>query len=187
MKNWFRRMQEGGYYLMKKREEQARLRQKLGLPTSFDPSRPSSSELAPTLIGPNATIRRVWVDFDVQQSNRRGMTIHADFTYRKSLVFLGGKRVEGRVTVHFGRVGEGLLMSANSFYRDGTGNVCVARSFKPIVTPFTLSDCALFIPYDELHLPPGQHDLRLWVSIWRTDGKRLAISKPVDFTLDNST
>ena len=182
MKSWFRRMQEGGYYTMKKREEEERLRRKWGQgPPLFEPQT-LSPKITFTPVS-KATIERVWVDFDVQQNNRHGMAIHTAFTYTKP--FLSGDK--GQVTVHFGPASGGMLKDLNGAYHDRAGNVCVWRDFTSIPSSFTFPDYILFMPYDELHLLPGHHDLRLWVTIWRSGRKRLAASASMGFTVDNPT
>lgn len=125
---------------------------------------------------PSATISKVWADYNVEQANQQGMLIHVAFSAFNLL------EKTGIVAVYFYFANGMPLKDFNSNYRCQNGNVCVSQSFKPQHIYTAYDDFALFIPYNELHMGPGNHSLKFYVVIWSEQNVEIAYSQWIPFS-----
>ena len=72
-----------------------------------------------------------------------------------------------------GRSLRGDLEDRLDLYRDVNGNLAAFRTIKPDYEETVYDDLELFLPYDELDLPIGKHDLRMDFDL--LDGKGVTI------------
>ena len=148
-----------------------------GLPlTPATPNRPT----APTApAAPSGVIQNVWADHNVEQAGQRGMVVHTAFTVN------GLQGQTATVTAYFG-YNYGLpLWDANGLYVAADGSVIVSRAVDLPYASTRYDDLSLFMPYDELHLSPGRHDLKVVVALHDpTNGAILAQSAAVDFFVE---
>ncbi len=110
---------------------------------------------------PRATFDKLWIDYDVYDNGVKGMKIHAKFTA------YGMKDMDAYLAIYFefdDEVG-GYLKDKNSKFNSSAGEVAVYRSIKPQYDPATFNDLDVFMPYDELDLDPGEHDLSMDVKL----------------------
>jgi hypothetical protein len=119
---------------------------------------------APDKTAATVTFEKLWVDFDVMENNRKGMRIHAKFR-----VF-NMKDVDSYLAIYFETKTGEKLKTENTAYRSGDGQVAVFRSMKPGYDESVYSDLQLFMPYDELKLRPGRHDLKMDADIILKNG-----------------
>lgn len=108
---------------------------------------------------PGGKLDRIWIDYDVTEGGRSGMRIHTKFTVT------GMKNVASYLAIYF-ETGDGKRLRDNnkSFYST-TGEVALYKELKIDYDPGVYSDLAVFMPYSELDLSPGEYDLRMDVDL----------------------
>jgi hypothetical protein len=104
---------------------------------------------------PSAVLDRLWIEYDVTEDGQFGMRIHAKFTVSNM------KGISGYLAVFFERENGTRLKSYDNKYQSKAQDVAVYRSIKPAYDPAEYADLAAFIPYSELHLTKGEHNLRV--------------------------
>ncbi|HRD67493.1 MAG TPA: hypothetical protein PKY50_15220 [Candidatus Competibacter sp.] len=124
-----------------------------------DPGNPDQSAPLSEFLGVGgpppvtAHVEEIWKEFDVVQDGRLGMRIHVWFS-------LAGRRGETcHLAVLYSFIDGQPLKDFNQAYRTAQGDVCVGRGFTPSGDDQRFEDFQLFMPYDELHLTTGRHDL----------------------------
>jgi tetratricopeptide (TPR) repeat protein len=117
---------------------------------------------------PSAGIESVWVEHNILGYGGNGMRIHTVFTVDN----LQGR--QGACVVRFFFNEGAPLLDYNFNYRDGAGVVCTTEYFIPNYDGARFSNFVLFIPYVELHLSRGFHNLRAHVEIYDDRGNSLA-------------
>ena len=129
---------------------------------------------------PEAKINRVWVTPD-RVRDKDGVQVHVDFAAHN----LKGDRL--LVEAFFVDVDAGAtLKDRDGQYRNGEGVVTASRLIAPRYRVSSYSDLSLFIPRDQLHLPPGRSRLRCYVTIWdesQNPPRKVARSEAVPFAL----
>lgn len=124
-----------------------------------DPGNPNQSAPLGEFLGVSdpppvaAHVEEIWKEFDVVQDGRLGMRIHVWFS-------LAGRRGQAcHLAMLYSFVDGQPLKDFNQAYRTAQGDVCVGRGFTPNGDDQRFEDFQLFMPYDELHLTTGRHDL----------------------------
>ena len=102
-----------------------------------------------------ATFERMWIEYDVTEGGQFGMRIHAKFTVNNM------KGVDGYMAIFFERENGTRLKSYDNKFQSKAGDVAVYRSIKPAYEPTVYNDLDAFIPYSELHLTKGEHNLKI--------------------------
>lgn len=114
------------------------------------------SKKAPTTnTKPTATFDRMWIEYDVTEDGQFGMRIHAKFTVNNM------KGVDGYLAIFFERENGTRLKSYDNKFQSKANDVAVYRSINPAYDPAVYNDLDAFIPYSELHLTKGEHNLRM--------------------------
>lgn len=126
---------------------------------------------------PTATIREVRAEFDVERQGIDGMDIHLAFT-----VFNASNRTFTGAA-HFYFAAGMPLRDVNDNYRATDGTVCVWRTCERRQFYLGPQNIVLFMPYSELHLRSGNHNLGFTASVWDDRGIQLARSDLFPFTL----
>jgi hypothetical protein len=126
---------------------------------------------------PSATIQEVRPEFDVEHQDLYGMDIHLGFTV------LNAQNRTFTAAAHFYFAAGKALMDLNGDYCATDGTVCVWRRYKPRQFYIGLQNIVLFMPYPELHMGTGNHNLGFCASIWDDRGRQLTASDLVPFTL----
>lgn len=121
---------------------------------AFEYTKPDDNSGAPAT-GASATFENMWVDYDVTENGRKGMRIHVKFR-----VF-NMKEVDSYLAVYFETKSGEKLKTETIGYRSKTGQVAIYKSLKPAYDESVYSDAQLFMPYDELRLGSGRHDLKM--------------------------
>ncbi|HVE57245.1 MAG TPA: hypothetical protein VNB22_10485 [Pyrinomonadaceae bacterium] len=117
----------------------------------------------PTKAAISATVKRVWIDYNITQNRRRGMLIHVNFEVS------GLKGVDSKLTVRVRRDDDSFLRSNSSFSNDN-GELEIAFSMKPGYATTVYEDADIFLPYDEIVLRKGSWDLKLDIDLNYEDG-----------------
>lgn len=125
----------------------------------------SSAPATPTESStPTATFDSMWVEYDITEGDKRGMRIHIKYTVAKM------KGTKGYVVFFIEKNGMRLKSYDNKFQSKGN-DVAVYKSVAPAYDPAAYSDYTAFIPYEEFHLTPGAHDLKIDADLIYEDGK----------------
>ena len=128
-----------------------------------------------TYTGPEAHVLKIWVDHNQFEGVVKGMRIHVNFKVDN---LKGGR---GSVNAYFYYANGNPLKDFNKSYRTIDGNVSVGREFQPgYVNTLYEDDFHIFMPYSELHMSPGKHDLKFNVEIFER-GAGNALGSPSDW------
>ena len=111
---------------------------------------------------PTGFFTNIWVEHNVVWGMFMGMRIHA------SAVVRGQANHPCKAVVHFfGFNGQPLVdYNANPMFRTVDGFVSTAVDFVPMYDETTFPDLVMYIPYNELHLMPGMHQLAFRISFY---------------------
>lgn len=111
---------------------------------------------------PSAGIEDIWVEHNAWEGYLYGMTIHVSFDIRN----LKGEDCRATAYFYF-EDGEPLYDFNQQYAIDGKVSSWI--DFEPGYVDTTFTDLYIFLPYDELHMAPGEHDLMFYISIWYGD------------------
>ena len=111
---------------------------------------------------PKARIQEVWVDH-YYQDFANGMRIHVKFNVDNF------KDTKGIVVAYFHTKNGDPLKDTNGRYDTTAGNVSTGSNFQPGSVKMVYNDFKLFIPYHELHLERGKHNLKFRIWIFKSD------------------
>ena len=107
---------------------------------------------------------KLWVDYDVTENGQKGMRIHVKFSV------LNMKDQDVRLSIYFEMKNGDKLLTNNSAYRSKSGQVAIYRTLKVTYDESNYSDVQLFMPYSELNLGKGNHDLKLDADLVKPNG-----------------
>jgi hypothetical protein len=125
-----------------------------------------------------ATIRNLRTEQGVVQGSQRGMLIHVGFDIN------GFRAVNCQVAAYFYWANGEPLKDTDGRYKTTDGNVSVGTSFSPGYDMTSYDDFRVFVPYRQLHLGAGEHELKCHVNVWSlADARALAVSEWVSFLL----
>ena len=146
------------------------------------PAAPTSSEPPPATGDPTGVVTSVWADHNVYVSGLKGMTVHASFDVQNM------QSRNGTAMAAFWSTDTGApLQDTNGSYATGGGQVAVWDGFVPRYAATRFGDFSLFMPYDELEVAAGDHELEFRVFIFDdATGRELASSNPSYFTFSRA-
>ena len=124
----------------------------------------------PAPIAATGTIEDVTVEHNVEQASQQGMRMHVKFTIQNR------QSIKCAITAYFHFADGTPVRDQNGSYKTLNGNVAVGSSFKPRYTSTRYYDFQLFLPYDELHMDSGTHDLNLVVQLYDPIYKRVIVN-----------
>ncbi|MEZ5345388.1 MAG: hypothetical protein R2681_07530 [Pyrinomonadaceae bacterium] len=132
---------------------------------------------------PSAEFEKLWVDYNVTENGRKGMRIHAKFTLRNL------KDESLNLTVRIEREDGDPLKNDKTEFRNKGGQLAVFKALKPGFVAAVYEDQSVFIPYDEMIIEPGKHNLKIDADIIYADGELLKhfTLYPFTFTKPGST
>ena len=113
---------------------------------------------------PSAAFQKIWVDYDVRQEGRLGMRIHVKFSVYNM------KEVDSYLAIYFEKADGTKLTGNNRKYSSTDGQTAVFRLLKPGFEDTIYNDLKVFMPYDELNLANGKHDLKMDVDLIYENG-----------------
>ena len=126
---------------------------------------------------PVAEILEVWREPNVWQDGEAGMQIHVKFKVANM------KGITGVAAVYFYFKGGQPLRDFNGRFRTTDGNVSASKSFTPIYDFSIYDGMEIFMPYSELHLGVGRHELKFDVQVHLTPGFASKTSDWVHFII----
>ena len=111
---------------------------------------------------PEATssFAEITVDHNVYQNGEKGMEIHLNFNVNN----LKGEKC--RAVAWFYTKSGSQLPDSNGQYNTTDKKVSTGTDFVPLYESTKFNDLSLFLPYDELHLGGGYHDLKFDVGLF---------------------
>lgn len=116
------------------------------------------------------------VNHNVVQWGKKGLEILIDFDIENAL------SKDCRATAYFYYSSGKALKDFNNSYCTVGGDVSVGTDFEPSYKNSTYTDLKLFIPYDELHMGDGEHELKFTVTLWDDKENSLINSGAYYFT-----
>lgn len=123
---------------------------------------------------PSVEIHGISADYDVEKKGRNGIVVHASLTIHNA----AHKELEVTAYFYFEN-GKALKDYNKDFYTDG-GEVCSPVDYTPPSNQMNVT-VNIFIPYSELHLASGRHDLKTFVVVWDDHKRELARSDWLHF------
>ena len=131
------------------------------------------------VVAQEGRIELVWVDHNVFEGPLKGMRIHVRFQVS------GLRSIPCRAVAYFAYADGAALQDFDNFYFTSDGQVSAGTDFTPIYPDATFQDLQIFMPYDQLHMQAGHHELQFHVELYTQDGDyHFAESQPVSFTFD---
>lgn len=141
----------------------------------FEYTKPGSPADVESTAKSDATLHDMWIDFNVTEEGKKGMLIHVNFTA------FNLKDADCYVAVYFERKNGERMEGSNSAYRSKAGQLAVYKSIRPAYAEAVYKDLKLFMPYTEIKLSPGRHDLRLDASLILKNGDKIKHLKDQEF------
>jgi hypothetical protein len=106
-------------------------------------------------IKPSVVFDKAWVNYDTTDNGQKGMRVHAKFTVKNM------KNLDSYLAIYFEKRDGTRLKDKNQRFYSATGEVALYRSLKPAYDATEYADLEVFMPYDELDLDEGKHELRM--------------------------
>lgn len=145
---------------------------------SFVPSTSEHKYGVSTSASRTAKVNRVWVDYDQWQDGLKGMVIHSEFET------VGCANEDVWVAVYFYTESGSELIDTDGSYGTTNGKVATHLVTTTQYHNSIWNDFKIFMPYDQLHMGSGKHELKFYVSIYSPVTKEfMASSDYVHFTL----
>lgn len=130
----------------------------------FEYSKPGSPADVESETKVDVTFEDMWIDYDITEAGKKGMRIHVKFGIKHM------KDVDAYVAVYFEKKNGEAIEGLSSTYRSKNGQLAVYKSIKPAYDDAVYKDFTLFMPYTEINVPKGKHDLKLEADIILTNG-----------------
>lgn len=125
--------------------------------------------------GPSAELSDITLEHGVTKNGTRGMNIHVKCTIRNMV------NKEGTCIAYFYNADGNALKDVNGKYNTVSGKVCCTQKYTPMMQVTEYTDICLFMPYTELHQSSGNHNLKLFVSIFDNNGNEMVQSNWIEF------
>jgi hypothetical protein len=135
------------------------------------PTSPTGGELSPT-----CTLTNVVVEHNAFRNGLKGMLIKASFDIANA------QSKSCKIAAYFYMSDGRSLKDYNNSYRDVGGNIAVSKDIVPLYTSTRFTNEELFMPYDELHMADGKHQLKFSMSVWDQNNNELAQGGATYFT-----
>lgn len=130
-------------------------------------------------VKPLVTFEELWVDYDANEDDQKGLRIHTKFSVAKM------KNVPGFLAIYFSKKNGDLLKTTNKKFASTSGQVAVFRKITPAYDPAVYSDYSVFIPYTEFNLPYGNYDLKLDADLIYENGDLIQHFDFLEFVFKN--
>lgn len=141
----------------------------------FEYSKPGSPADVESETQVDVIFEDLWVDYDVMEDGKKGMRIHVKFTANNM------KGIDSYVAVYFEKKNGEAIQGLTTQYRSKNGQLAVYKSIKPAYDEAVYKDVQLFMPYSEINVSKGKHDLRLDAEIILENGDMVKHLKDHDF------
>ncbi len=139
---------------------------------------PKTATPANTGSAENVIFDKLWISYNVVEDEKKGMRVHCKFTVRNM------KDTPLYLSVRFQKENGDILESSNVAYRNKGGQLAVFRKLTPAYDAAVYNDFSVFVPYKEIVLPVGKHNLKVDADIIYENGDFLKHLKihPIIFT-----
>ena len=124
------------------------------------PSEISTIEYSAGPPAPVSSIRNTFVEHEAYQMGNKGLRVHLSFLAQN----LKGKPC--RAVVWFFHQDGSPLIDSNGEYVTMQGEVSTSTPFRPLYEEAEYDDFSVFLPYQELHLLPGNYTLKYKVGLY---------------------
>lgn len=128
-------------------------------------------------------IKDVRVEHNVFKEGVKGMKILVDFTVQNM------KGIDGSCAVYFYYKDGRTVKDKNQRYYTAAGDAATHTNIKPGYDSTVYTDWEIFMPYNELEVGTGKHELKFYCQIWEnssTSAKSVVQSQYYSFTLTNN-
>lgn len=125
---------------------------------------------------PFAEFKKIWFESDVTEGGEIGMKTHLDF----NVYNLKGESCW--FNQYFTYANGTELTDINDDYSSTSNQVATWERYTPMTDNDTYTNLCLFIPYSELHLNKGTHELCFYIEIQQPDGLSLVTSDDYTFS-----
>lgn len=144
----------------------------------FEYTKPGSPADVESATQADATLDKLWVDYNITENGKLGMRIHVKFTT------MNLKDVDCYVAVYFEKKTGEKITGINTDYRSKSGQLAVYKSLKPAYIETVYDDLKLFMPYSEIKLGKGRFDLKLKADIILKNGDMVKHLDDLEFWLE---
>lgn len=170
-----------GQKLAEKKAEDAPSDQPAPITATTDPGSGTAPAPAPDAGTPSGNFVKVWADHNVQRDGRTGMLIHAHF------IIQGARQDTCQIAAYFYYANGEILKDFDQDYRASDGQASVGEEFTPEYDSTEFEDYTLFMPYDELHMEAGNHELKFDLQVHHQPSGKVAVqSEYTSFTLNQA-
>lgn len=107
----------------------------------------------------SATFQKFWVDHDVTEGGKRGMRLHTTFK------LFGMKGISAYLQIKFLKSDNTPLMDRNNEFEHKDGSVAAFGILEPGYDSTIFENYEVFMPYAELDLASGKHNLKMDVDV----------------------
>jgi len=128
-------------------------------------------------------IKDITVEHNVFKDGVKGMKILVDFTVRNM------KGIDGSCAVYFYYENGNRIVDKNQKFKTTDGQAATHTTIKPKYDSTVYTDLEIFMPYSELEVGPGKHNLKFYCKIWEYSSSLanlFAQSQYYSFTLTNN-
>ncbi len=112
----------------------------------------------------SATVKRVWIDYNVTEGGRKGMRVHVNFEV------VGLKGVDSKITARVQKENDDYLTSSSSFSNE-SGQLEISFDMKPGYSTTVYEDAQMFLPYGEIILRKGVWNLKFDIDLNYENGE----------------
>jgi len=119
----------------------------------------------------SVTPGKIWIDYNIKRNGKQGMVVHTRMAVnglsRRSL-----KVVVGVETAPVGNTkAKAVMARSSSLNKSQTGQLAFYKTIVPRNNAYRLSNLTFFVPYSEINVTRGKHNLRLHVDVLDTGAK----------------
>lgn len=128
-------------------------------------------------------IKDITVEHNVFKDGVKGMKILVDFSVQNM------KGIDGSCAVYFYYANGDRVGDNNGKYGTSDGHAATHTTIKPCYDNSTYNNLEIFMPYNELEVGSGKHDLKFYCRVWEnssTSVRSVAQSQYYFFTLTNN-
>ena len=128
-------------------------------------------------------IKDVTVEHNVFKNGVKGMKILVDFSVQNM------KGIDGSCAVYFYYENGNRVKDTNGSYATSDNQAATHKTIKPNYDSSSYTDVEIFMPYNELEVGTGKHNLKFYCKIWEystSSAISVAESQYYSFTLTNN-